>query len=141
MQPTLWKWIHRKVLLYDTGSYFPYPVLNHHGNSMKNNIQIHSSICIHIYILSECVTESLCCVIVVNTLKSIKFVFSFSNKAEDWKSKWKSKTTERSQGRKTKKKCQTKKAVSRVGLLGTEAARRAESRCEEATQEGVRFGF
>lgn len=77
MQPTVRKWMHSKVLLYDAGSYFPYPVLNHHGNSMKNNMQIYSNVCTHIYVLSECVTESLCCVIVVNRLKSIRFVFSF----------------------------------------------------------------
>ena len=57
----------------------------------------------------------------------------FEDKAEDCKSKWKSRITERSQGSKTNKKCQTKKAVSRGGVTSTVAARRAESRYEEST--------
>ena len=39
-------WINNKVLLYSTGNYIQYPMLNHNGKNMKKNI---------------CLTESLCC--------------------------------------------------------------------------------
>ena len=41
------EWI-SKVLLYSTGKYIQYPVINHNRKNMKKNICV-------------CVTESLCC--------------------------------------------------------------------------------
>ena len=42
-------WINNKVLLYSTGNYIQYPVINHNGKNMKKNLYIY-------------VPESLCCV-------------------------------------------------------------------------------
>ena len=41
-------WINNKVLLYSTGNYIQYPVINHNGKKYKKNVYI-------------CITESLCC--------------------------------------------------------------------------------
>ena len=48
------EWINRKVLLYSTDNYIQYPMINHNGKSIKN-----------VYI---CITESLGCTAVINTL-------------------------------------------------------------------------
>ena len=47
------EWINNKVLLYSTGKYIQYPVINHNKENVKN-----------IYI---CITESLCCKAEINT--------------------------------------------------------------------------
>ena len=43
-----------KVLLYSTGSYIQYPVINHIEKNMEKNVYTR-------------VTESLCCTVVINT--------------------------------------------------------------------------
>ena len=49
------EWIN-KVLLYSTGNYFQYPVINHKGKEyIKKNIYM-------------CITESLCCTAEIGTL-------------------------------------------------------------------------
>ena len=48
------KWIN-KVLLYSTGNHIQYPVINHMEKNMKKNVY-------------TCITESLCCTAVINTL-------------------------------------------------------------------------
>ena len=42
------EWINSKVLLYSTGNYTQYPVINHNGKDMKKNVYRY-------------ITESLCC--------------------------------------------------------------------------------
>ena len=44
------EWINNKVLLYSTGSYIQYPMINHNGKEyiLKRNVYI-------------CITESFCC--------------------------------------------------------------------------------
>ena len=50
-------WINNKVLLYSTGNYIQYPLLNHNGKEYeKEYIYIYIYVYIHIY-----KTESLCC--------------------------------------------------------------------------------
>ena len=44
-------WINNKVLLYNTGNYIQYPVINYNGKE-----------CIYI-----CINESLCCTVEINT--------------------------------------------------------------------------
>ena len=44
--------INNMVLLYTTGSYTQYPVINHNGKNIKE--------CIYIYVC-VCITESFCC--------------------------------------------------------------------------------
>ena len=51
------EWISNKVLLYSTGNYIQYPVINHNGKEFGKE-------CIYIYI---CITESLCCTVEINT--------------------------------------------------------------------------
>ena len=46
-------WINNKVLLYSTGNYIQYPVINHMGKEY-----------IYIYIY---ISESLCCIVEINT--------------------------------------------------------------------------
>ena len=46
--------INNKVLLYSTGNYIQYPVINHNGKEFKKNVYI-------------CITESLCCTEKINT--------------------------------------------------------------------------
>ena len=48
------EWVNNKVLLYSTGNYIPYPVINQNRKNMKNNVYI-------------CITESLCCTAEINT--------------------------------------------------------------------------
>ena len=48
------EWINNKVLLYSTGNYIQYPVINHNGKNMKKNVYI-------------CITESICCTAEINT--------------------------------------------------------------------------
>ena len=47
------KWINNKILLYSTGNYMQYPVINHNGKEYEKE-------CIHI-------TLSLCCTAEINT--------------------------------------------------------------------------
>ena len=49
------EWINNKVLLYSTGNYIQYPVINHNGKEYEKGIYI-------------CITESLCCTAEMNTL-------------------------------------------------------------------------
>ena len=57
-------WINNKVLLYSTGKYIQYPMINHNGKEYKKE-------CIYIYIyiyMYICITESLCCTAEINTI-------------------------------------------------------------------------
>ena len=56
-------WINSKVLLYSTGNYIQYPVINHIKN-MKKNMKKNAYICI---------TESLCCTAETNTALQINY--------------------------------------------------------------------
>jgi len=51
----LYIWWINKVLLYSTGNYIQYPVINIKERNVKKNIYI-------------CITESLCCIAEINTL-------------------------------------------------------------------------
>ena len=44
------KWINNKGLLYSTGNYIQYPVINHNGKNMKKNVYIYIYIYTYIYI-------------------------------------------------------------------------------------------
>ena len=59
-------WINNKVLLYDTGYYIQYPVINHNGKEYEKKIYI-------------CITESLCCTPEINTTLEINYT-SINNK-------------------------------------------------------------
>ena len=50
-------WINNKVLLYSTGNYIQYPVINHNGKEYEKE-------CVYINL---CLTESLCCIAEINT--------------------------------------------------------------------------
>ena len=52
------EWINNKVLLYSTGNYIQYPVINHKGKEIKKNVYM-------------CITESLCCRAEINTTSPI----------------------------------------------------------------------
>ena len=52
--------IKNKVVLYSTGNYIQYPMINH----MEKNIYKKDCVYIYIYI---CITESICCIAVINT--------------------------------------------------------------------------
>ena len=47
-------WINNKVLLYSTGNYIQYPVINNNGKEYKKNVYMY-------------ITESLCCTAEINT--------------------------------------------------------------------------
>ena len=51
------EWINNKVILYSTGSYIQYPVINHNGKEYEKEY-------IYIYIY---ITEILCCTAEINT--------------------------------------------------------------------------
>ena len=53
------EWINNKVLLYSTGNYIQYPVINHNGKEYEKEY-----IYIYIYIY---ITESLCCTAEINS--------------------------------------------------------------------------
>ena len=58
-------WMNNNVLLYNTGNYIPYPVMNHNG---KEYVKECMDICIYLYIHEHiCITESLCCTAEINT--------------------------------------------------------------------------
>ena len=48
------EWINNKVLLYSTGNYIQYPVINRDGKEYEQNVCM-------------CLTESLCCTAEMNT--------------------------------------------------------------------------
>ena len=48
------KWINNKVLLYSTGNYFQYPVINHNGKDYEKEY--------------TCITESLYCTAEINAI-------------------------------------------------------------------------
>ena len=54
-------WINNNVLLYSTGNYIQYPVINHNGKEYER-------ICIYM-----CITESLCCTAEINTTLQINY--------------------------------------------------------------------
>ena len=66
-----------KVLLYNTGNYIQYPVINHNGKESKN---------IYIYKIYTCVcvTESLFCTAQTNTTLQINYT-SIKNKIKHYK--------------------------------------------------------
>ena len=51
-------WINNNILLYSTGNYIQYPVINHSGENMRMNVYM-------------CFTESLCCTAEINTTVEI----------------------------------------------------------------------
>ena len=51
-------WINNNILLYSTGNYIQYPVINHSGENMRMNVCM-------------CITESLCCTAEINTTVEI----------------------------------------------------------------------
>ena len=53
------EWIKNKTLLYSTGKYIQYFMINHMEKNTKKNIYIHTYIC---------KSKSLCCTIEINTL-------------------------------------------------------------------------
>ena len=48
-------WINNQVLLYSTGNYIQYPVINHNGKQYEKK-----NVCM-------CITESLCCIAEIGT--------------------------------------------------------------------------
>ena len=52
-------WINNKVILYRTGNYIQYPVINHNGKEYEQEY-----IYMYMYV---CITESLCCIEEINT--------------------------------------------------------------------------
>ena len=49
MQTSIYRgWINNQVLLYSTGNYIQYPVINHNGKNMKKS-SIYAVICVNIY--------------------------------------------------------------------------------------------
>ena len=59
------EWINNKVLLYSTGNYIQYPVINHNGKEYKNE-------CMYIYIYTY-ITESLGYTAEINTTLYINY--------------------------------------------------------------------
>ena len=55
------QWVNNQVLLWSTGSYTQYPVINHNGKEYEKEC---AYICIYIYIQ----TESHCCTAEINTI-------------------------------------------------------------------------
>ena len=54
-------WINNKVLLYSTGNYIQYLVINHNGKEYEKEY-IYIYICMYV-----CITESFCCTAEINT--------------------------------------------------------------------------
>ena len=54
------EWINNKVLLYSTGNYIQYPMINHSQKEYEKNVYI-------------CITESLCCIAEMNTTLYINY--------------------------------------------------------------------
>ena len=74
------QWINNKILLYSTGNYIQYFVINHNGKEYDKYIYIHIYIYTHMYV---CITESLCSTAEINTTwqinySSIKYIFKKS---------------------------------------------------------------
>ena len=65
MQTIIYRMDKQHVLLYSTGKYIQYPVINHNGIEYKKEY-IYIYIYIHTYIY-VCITESLCCTAEINT--------------------------------------------------------------------------
>ena len=55
------EWINNKVLLYSTGKFIQYPVINHNGKEYEKE-------CMYI-----CITESLCCTAEIRTTLYINY--------------------------------------------------------------------
>ena len=56
-------WINNKILLYSTGNYIQYLVINHNGKEYEKEY-MYIYICTYMYIY---ITESLCCTAKINT--------------------------------------------------------------------------
>ena len=56
------EWIKHKVLLYHTGNYIQYPMINHNGKQYFKNV--------YIYV---CISESLCCIAKINTILWVNY--------------------------------------------------------------------
>ena len=61
------KQINNKVLLYSTGNYIQYPVINHNGKEYEKEIYI-------------CITELLYCIAVINTIFQFKYTSIINSK-------------------------------------------------------------
>ena len=63
------EWINNNALLYSTGNYVHYPVINYNGKEYeKEYIYVCIYICVYIYLYTHThITESLCCMIEINT--------------------------------------------------------------------------
>ena len=57
------EWISNKVLLYSTGNYIQYCVINHNGKKYEKE---YIYMCVYIYTHTY-ITESLCCTVEINT--------------------------------------------------------------------------
>ena len=55
------EWINNKVLLYSTGKFIQYPVINHNGKEYEKE-------CMYI-----CITESICCTAEISTTLYINY--------------------------------------------------------------------
>ena len=62
------EWINNKVLLYSTGNYIQYPMINHDGKEYEKEY-----IYIYIYIYYIYIPESLCCMAEINTTLEINY--------------------------------------------------------------------
>ena len=70
--------INGKVLLYSTGYYTQYPVINHMEKNMKKNIYIYIHIYIYTYIYI-CITEPFCYIAEINTRLLEKVMAPYSS--------------------------------------------------------------
>ena len=58
------EWINNSVLLYSTGTYVQYPVINHNGKEYIKNVKKMYS---YIYVCDSYIDKSLCCIAEINT--------------------------------------------------------------------------
>ena len=61
-------WINNKVLLYSTGNYIQYPIINHNGKEYE---KAYICMCMYVYIY---ITESLCYIAEINTILSLNYI-------------------------------------------------------------------
>ena len=66
MQLAYKEWRNNKVLLYSTGHYIQYPVINHEKEQERERVYMHIYVCV-------CITESLCYTAVVNIAIQLYF--------------------------------------------------------------------